>query len=401
MADHRTFLALTTVLALALGLASPAGAGTDPVAGEAAGILATATSGEPVTVVTTTDTADGPQFTTEVAESRGEARDLIESALDTPGTTVDIAHPVSIAARKAKRANDTYRDTQWALNRLKAETVWKKSAGQGVVVAVLDTGVRPDHPDLPGRVLKGWDFISSDNRATDGNGHGTHVAGIIAARSDNRRGIAGLANRARILPVRVLDSAGNGNTATVARGITYAVRKGADVINLSLAGDEPDGQMEAAIAYAIRKGVVVVAAAGNSGCGQPKSYSPAYPAAYPGVIGVGAIDRNARVAGYSNCGSYIDVVAPGSSIVSTTTYRPQYQLGCEYGLSYCRLSGTSMATPYAAAAAAILISRSKHRMSGGKVKAIMLAKADDIGARGRDVNAGYGVINPKRMLSGR
>jgi subtilisin family serine protease len=179
------------------------------------------------------------------------------------------------------------------------------------------------------------------------------------------------------------------------------VRKGADVINLSLAGDEPDAQMKAAIAYAVKKGVVVVAAAGNSGCGLKDSFSPAYPAAYSGVIGVGAIDRNARVASYSNCGSYVDLVAPGSSIVSTTVYRPSGTLGCGYGISYCRLSGTSMATPYAAAAAAILISRTKHRLGGAKVRSIMLAKTADIGSRGRDNSSGYGIVDPQRMLYGR
>lgn len=400
MVDRRIILALTTAIALAFGIVSPAAAGQDPVAKEAAAILATADADE-LTVVTTTQTADGPRFTTEAADSRGEALDLIAAALDEPGTKVDVAHTVSIAAKKPRRADDTYRDQQWALNRLKAETVWQKSAGKGVVVAVIDTGVRAGHPDMPGRVLKGWDFISSDNVANDPNGHGTHVAGIIAARSNNERGIAGLANQAKILPVRVLDASGVGDTATVARGITYAVDKGADVINLSLAGDQPDAQMQAAIAYAIQQGVVVVAAAGNSGCGQANSFTPAYPAAYSGVIGVGATDRYDNIASYSNCGSYVDVVAPGSSIVSTTVYRPDVALGCGYGISYCRLSGTSMATPYAAAAAAILISRTKHRLGGAKVRSIMTAKADDIGAPGRDVNAGYGLVNPQRMLYGR
>lgn len=399
MADRRTILALTTVFCVAIGLASPAAAaaGPDPAVQEAAVIVATAPRGEPVTVVTTTQTPDGPQFTTEVADSRSEALALVSTALDEPGVAVDVAHPVSIAARKTRRANDTYRDQQWALNQLKGETVWRKSAGKGVVVAVLDTGVRANHPDLRGQVLKGWDFISSDNQANDANGHGTHVAGIIAARRDNRTGIAGLASSAKILPVRVLDGAGNGNTATVARGIRYAVRKGADVINLSLAGVNSDGQMRAAIAYAAKKNVVVVAAAGNAGCGAPTSY----PAAYPNVIGVGAIDRYRNVAPYSNCGSYVDVVAPGTGIISTTTFRPDANLGCEYGVSYCRLSGTSMATPYAAASAAVLISRTKHRLRASKIRALMTSKADDIGPRGKDAGSGKGIIDPHRMMAGR
>ncbi|MET1038592.1 MAG: S8 family serine peptidase [Aeromicrobium sp.] len=403
MADRRIILAVTTVLALGLGVGSPATASTSAAAveKEAAGILATATAGEPLTVVTTTQTADGPRFTTEEAGTRGEALDLIAEALDEPGVSVDVAHPMSIAASKPRRVNDTYRTQQWALNRLEAETVWRKSSGKGIVVAVLDTGVRANHPDLRGRVVKGWDFIGSDNVANDANGHGTHVAGIIAARRNNDRGIAGLASQATILPVRVLDGNGNGNTATVARGITYAVKKGADVINLSLAGQTGDRHVAAAVAYAVKKGVVVVAAAGNSGCGQARSYTPAYPAVYPGVIAVGATDRYDNVAPYSNCGSYVDVVAPGSSIVSTTVYAPHGGLGCGYGDNYCRLNGTSMATPYAAASAAVLMSRTRNRLGGAKIRAIMTGQAVDIGAPGRDSLAGYGLISPKRMMYGR
>lgn len=399
MAERRTIsflspgIALVTGLALAISMAPAAQAA--PVDREAASILADAPKGEPVTVVTTTQTADGPQFSTEVADSRGDALDLISDALDEPATEVDVAHPVSIAG--TRRSNDTFRPQQWALNKLKAEKNWRKSRGKGVVVAVIDTGVRAGHPDLKGRVKKGWDFIGSDGAASDMNGHGTHVAGAIAANSNNRRGVAGLAPSAKILPVRVLDASGNGNTAVVARGIVYAVNKGADVINLSLAGERPDAQTRAAVAYAIRKNVVVVAAAGNRGCGAPTTY----PAAYPNVIGVGAIDRYNRVAPYSQCGSYVDVVAPGSSIASTMIYRSDPAFGCGYGTSYCRLSGTSMATPYASASAALLISRTKGKMRASKVRRLMTAKASNIGPRGRDAASGHGVVNPWRMMAGR
>lgn len=391
---------MATGMVVAISLAPPAQAAASPTDREAAGILAEATPGEPLTVVTTTETANGPQFSTEVADSRGEALKLISTALAEPTTAaVDLAQPMSIAAKKKKksrRANDMYRPQQWGLNRLGAETAWRKSTGRKVVVAVVDTGVRANHPDLRGRVMKGRDFIDGGS-ASDANGHGTHVAGIIAARSNNKRGIAGLAPSSRILPVRVLDAAGNGSSATVARGIVYAVNKGADVINLSLAGAQSDGQTRAAVAYAVRRNVVVVAAAGNSGCGAPA----AYPAAYPNVIGVGAIDRNGNVAPYSQCGSYVDVVAPGSSIVSTTIYSPHPGLGCGHGINYCVLNGTSMATPFAAASAALLISRTKGKLRAGKVRAIMTAKARNIGPRGRDVWSGRGVIDPRRMMAGR
>lgn len=394
MVDRRSIVSLATGIALAITIAPAAQAA--PVDSEAVNILADAPKGKPVTVVTTTETPNGPKFSTEIVDSRTEALDVISDALDESATSaVDIAHPVSIAGKR--RSNDTYRPQQWALNKLKAETSWRKSRGKGVVVAVIDTGVRAKHPDLRGRVMKGWDFVSSDNAASDMNGHGTHVAGSIAANANNRRGVAGLAPKAKILPVRVLDASGSGNTAAVARGIVYAVNKGADVINLSLAGDQPDVQTRAAVAYAARKNVVVVAAAGNRGCGA----SPSYPAAYPNVIGVGAIDRYNRVAGYSQCGSYVDVVAPGSSIASTMVYRSDPGLRCGYGSSYCRLSGTSMATPYASASAALLISRTKGKMRASKVRRLMTAKASNVGPRGRDAASGYGVINPWRMMAGR
>jgi subtilisin family serine protease len=246
-------------------------------------------------------------------------------------------------------------------------------------------------------VFKGWDFVESDRSAGDRNGHGTHVAGIIAAKANNKRGIAGLANSARILPVRVLNSAGSGNTVTVARGIVYAVNKGADVINLSLAGDQPDAQVQAAVQYAVDRNVVVVAAAGNRGCAAP----PTYPAAFPGVIGVGAIDRSGNVAPYSNCGAYVDLVAPGTSISSTMIRHPSLSLPCAYGKDYCKLDGTSMASPHVAAAAAIVISRSRHRLNAAKVQQVLLAGADDIVTPGFDATSGYGVLDVKRSLYGR
>lgn len=403
MALRRTILTLTTGVALSISVSPAALAGADQVDPEAASILATAPKGEPVTVVTTTQTADGPTFSSSVADSRGDALQLISTALDEPGVTVDVAHPVSIAATSAetsstaKRSNDSLRKRQWSLDRLGGERVWRKSRGKGTVVAVIDTGVQSGHPDLKGRVLKGRDFVDGDRAAGDSNGHGTHVAGVIAANANNKRGIAGLAPSSKILPVRVLNSAGNGNTFAVAQGIRWAVNKKVDVINLSLAGEQSDAHVEAAVRYAVKRHVVVVAAAGNRGCSGPTTY----PAAYPGVIGVGAIDRNGAVAAYSNCGAYVDVVAPGSQIRSTMIPRSSLSLPCSSGKSYCTLDGTSMASPHVAAAAAILISRTKHRVGPVKLQQLLTTRADDIGAPGFDVSAGNGVVNIRRSLTGR
>ncbi|MCL8252544.1 S8 family serine peptidase [Aeromicrobium fastidiosum] len=416
MAHRRIILTLATGLALTLGSA-PAVAASDPSAGEVASVLESAPAGEPVTVVTTTQTATGPQFTTEVADSRQDARELISAALDEPGVTVDVAHPVSIAStldtssaqapvasaataaasKKPKRSNDSLRKRQWSLDKLRAEQVWRKSKGRGVVVAVVDTGVQADHPDLKGRVLKGRDFVEDDRNAADRNGHGTHVAGVIAAKAGNKRGIAGLAPQSRILPVRVLNSAGAGNTVDASRGIVWAVNKGADVINLSFAGKDLDVQMQKAVRYAVRKGVVVVAAAGNQGCSGPTTY----PAALPGVIGVAATNRYDRVAPFSTCGPAVDVSAPGVSIRSTMIKRPSMGLPCRYGQSYCLMSGTSMASPHVAAAAAIVIARTRHRLGAAAVGDLLTTRATDIGAPGYDTASGHGFLNVRRSLLGR
>ncbi len=290
MRDTRMVASMVLGLVLFAAGATSAGATDDPGTGvnlqkAAEKILATATSGSELKVVTTTRTSGAPKITTELASSRSGALDLIISGLRKSSTIgVDIAHEVSIDA-----TNDTYRSKQWALTRFGAETAWKTSTGSGVVVAVIDTGVQAGHADLSGHILSGRDYVAPGTSATDENGHGTHVAGIITAISNNGRGIAGLAPKTKVLPVRVLDRSGVGDSANVAKGIIWAVDHGAKVINLSLSSTQADSAGRAAVAYAVSKNVVVVAAAGNDGCpflfGAPRSY----PAAYDGVLGVGAI----------------------------------------------------------------------------------------------------------------
>lgn len=375
-----------------------AGASDDPLSDvndalrrTATKILAKAEPGDPLKVVTTTHTSGAPRITTAVAPSRTKALDLILSALRKPSTSVDMAHEVSIDL-----ANDTYRSRQWALNRLGAETAWKTSKGRGVVVAVIDTGVKAAHADLTGRVLSGRDYIAPGTSAADENGHGTHVAGIIAAVSNNSRGVASLAPDARILPVRVLDRSGVGDSANVAKAIVWAVDRGAKVINLSLSSTAGDSAGRAAVAYAISKNVVVVAAAGNKGCGLFGS-PQTFPAAYDGVLGVAATTSAGTVASYSNCGSWVDVAAPGSGIISTMLDGPNSSLGCSP--TYCTLSGTSMATPFASAAAAMEIAKLGSGAKQATVRSLIQSTADDIGSAGYDTSSGYGIINPRRMLS--
>ncbi len=277
--------------------------------------------------------------------------------------------------------NDPMRPQQWALDQTSFENAWSATRGAGVTVAVIDTGVDAAHEDLGSVVLPGIDYIdaSRDGRY-DPDGHGTHVAGIIAAQVNNGRGIVGAAPGVRILPVRVLDANGSGVSSNVAAGIIWATDHGARVINMSLGGGPSPG-MQIAIEYALSKGTVVLAAAGNNGS---TDNAPVYPAAYPQAIAVAAFDENLNRAPFSNTGSYVDVSAPGNNILSTWSTSSN---------SYAVASGTSMATPYASAEAALIAS--EHRsLSAASVTSILEATARDAGARGNDPLYGHGLINP-------
>lgn len=285
-------------------------------------------------------------------------------------------------------ALDPHRPSQWALTTLNAETVWQTSTGSGVTVAVVDTGVYADHPDLGrseagGVVLSGADCtdstaICSGTGRYDGHGHGTHISGIIAARRGNGVGIAGLAPGARVLPVRVLTADGFGTTSWVANGIRYAANHGADVINLSLGLTSNSAAVSSAIDYARTRGVIVAAAAGNGG----RQGDPSYPGALDAVIGVAATTSGNQVASFSTRGDYVDVAAPGESVLSTLP--PS---------DYASWSGTSMATPHVAAAVA-LMQEERPSLSADEAANALQATATDVGTVGRDVETGYGLINP-------
>jgi uncharacterized protein YkwD len=253
----------------------------------------------------------------------------------------------------------------WNLDLINAPEVWARGyTGQGIVVAVIDTGVDYSHPDLDANIwtnnreiagngvdddrngfvddVRGWDFVDRDNTPTDPNGHGTHVAGTIAA-ENNGVGATGVAYNARIMPVRVLNSGGSGSTSTIAAGVRYAADNGADVITLSLGGGLTS-DLQSAIQYAAQQGATVVMAAGNSGSSQP-----GFPARLANQVGiaVGAVDRNNRMAGFSNRAGSSPlnyVVAPGVAIFST---RPNN--------TFANLNGTSMATPHVAGVAALML----------------------------------------------
>ena len=263
-----------------------------------------------------------------------------------------------------------------------------------VLVAVLDTGVDYTHPDLVNKVIShGQDFVNNDNDAYDDNGHGTHVAGIIGAETNNTEGIAGVAWNCRILPGKIISADGQGDYDWLIQALVWAAdfssgQAKVGVINMSLGGDQPDPALEAALKYAYNKGIVLVAATGNDG-------GPVlYPAAYDQyVLAVAARDYNDPIADFSNYGSQVDVAAPGVWILScypVALTDPGY-------LPYAFASGTSMAAPHVAGFAA-LIKSAKPWLSVDDIMKIIEYTPDDIGTAGRDDYAGYGRINTQRAL---
>ncbi|MFD3258467.1 S8 family peptidase [Paenibacillus lentus] len=270
-----------------------------------------------------------------------------------------------------------FSEYQWNLPIIETNRGWKLSKGSNdVIVAVVDTGVDLYHPDLQGRLLKGYNVVAPDEEPVDDVGHGTHVAGIISANVNNGEGIAGMMWGGKILPVKALDKSGSGTTYSVAQGIIWAADNGAKVINLSL-GNYADAQfLHEAIKYAYDKDVVLVAATGND-----NTERPGYPAAYPEVLSVSATDYNLQKASFSNYGDYVDVVAPGESIASTY---PDNQ--------YAALSGTSMASPHVAALAALIRSVNPD-LKNTEVMDIIRNNVIDLGDPGHDNLYGHGQID--------
>ncbi|MFD1176018.1 S8 family peptidase [Paenibacillus puldeungensis] len=270
-----------------------------------------------------------------------------------------------------------FSEYQWNLPIIETNRGWQLSKGSNeVVVAVVDTGVDLKHPDLKGRLLKGYNVINPKKQPLDDVGHGTHVAGIISANVNNNEGIAGMMWGGKILPVKALDKSGSGTTYSVAQGIIWAADHGAKVINMSL-GNYADSQfLHEAIKYAYDRDVVLIAATGND-----NTERPGYPAAYPEVLSVSATDYNMQKASFSNYGDYIDVMAPGESIASTYP-----------GNQYAALSGTSMASPHVAALAALIRSVNPE-LKNTEVMDIIRNNVIDLGDAGRDKYFGFGQID--------
>lgn len=337
-------------------------------------------------------------------------------------------------------SNDTYfnsrtfsstYDDLWWLKSIQAPEAWGLSAGSGVTVAVVDTGIDYNHEDLSGNVWtnageiagngldddgngfvddwRGWDFANGDNDALDDNGHGTHVAGIIGALKDNGKGIAGVAPNAKIMGVKVLDKSGSGTFDNIVKGIKYAADRGARVINLSLGAvfnysldyiktyyasyfEAILKPMQDVIAYATGRGSLVVAASGNSGVDVNRTA----PAGFTDTLSVGATTPTGGKAYFSNSGQTLDITAPGWDVLSLKAAGTN--LGTAAGTGYTRLSGTSMATPMVSGVVALLLAQDPTLDIAGIERRLKFS-AKDLGAAGFDTSFGYGQVDALNAIT--
>jgi len=283
----------------------------------------------------------------------------------------------------------------WGVDRIDAELAWNTSVASGVKVAILDTGIDLDHPDLIANIKGGYNAIKPRRSADDDNGHGTHVAGIVAA-ADNGKGTVGAAPAASLYAVKVLDRYGSGWTSDIIEGIQWCIDNNIRVINMSFGYHPKYGANEtlhSVIKAAHDKGIIMIAAAGNNG---PELNSVNYPARFEEVIAVSATDRYDKFAYWSSSGPEVDLAAPGSEIYST--YK---------GAKYTTMSGTSMAAPHVAGTVALTLAapvRFDKNANGlwDKTEVIesLLSTADDLGAAGFDNYFGYGLVDAEECATG-
>ncbi|MFU8854683.1 S8 family serine peptidase [Micromonospora sp. SL1-18] len=313
----------------------------------------------------------------------GSAVDLMRSLRKDPAVADVSLDYKRTASLKPNDPAYAYGDQSY-LNTVRLPQAWDRTTGStGQIIAVVDTGVNINHPDLKGRTVTGYNAINPSALPADDNGHGTMVAGIAAANTNNGIGVAGAAWTARIMPIKVLRANGSGYDSEIARGVVWAADHGAKIINMSLGGPGDNTALHDAIRYATGKGAVVVVAAGNDGDGRAQ-----YPAAYSEVIAVAATDASGRLTDFSSYGDWIDVAAPGTDIVSTG-------LGSNYYIG----DGTSFSAPIVSGTVA-LVRTIYPSMTSAQVLARIRNTARDAGPRGIDPYYGYGILDAYAAVGG-
>jgi len=287
--------------------------------------------------------------------------------------------------------NDPNYPSQTAyLQAMNLPDAWNTTTGnESMIMAIIDSGVQLSHPDLAGRLVPGWDFVNNDSDPNDDFGHGTMVAGIAAASTNNGRGVAGATWQGKVMPIKVLDSRGSADDLNIALGIKYAVDHGASVINLSLGGPgEGTGILQQYVDYATSRNVVVVGAAGNDGDdGVVAATAPHYPAACNGVIAVGSTNNAGNHSSFSSYGSWVDLVAPGENIFTTMLPTRTNNFA-----SYGGGSGTSFSAPLVSGIA-FLMRAANPNASQATISSRLIGSARDLGPVGFDAVYGAGMVD--------
>ncbi|UTR08022.1 S8 family serine peptidase [Alkalihalobacillus sp. LMS6] len=287
-----------------------------------------------------------------------------------------------ISQAKVEPNDEFFKPYQWNLEQIDLEEGWNYANGEDTIIAIIDSGVDPEHPDLQNKLVEGYNAIDDSSNFNDDNGHGTHVAGIAAALTNNVEGIAGVSWQSKIMPIKVLDTNGEGSSFSVARGIYWAVENGADVINMSLGDYYHSDVLYDAVEHAYNQGVTLISASGNENTDEQM-----YPAAYPQVVTVASVNQDKNRSFFSNYGEYVDVTAPGEHIPSTYLEN-----------QYILLSGTSMAAPHVAGLAALIHSINPS-LSNEDIGNLILGNANQLGDGDYNVYYGYGEIDVNDTLS--
>ena len=311
----------------------------------------------------------------------------------------------TLPATPQNSPNDPSFGGQWSHSRINSTAGWDLTTGSSdTIIAIIDTGIDQGHPDLASKLVAGYDFISNDSDPSDTNGHGTHVAGIATAITNNGVGIAGVNWLARIMAVRVLNGSGSGTTETVTNGIIWAYSHGAKILNLSLGGTGYSQTMQDAVNAAHANGSLVVAAMGNcrTGNGGCSPNATVYPAAFNNVMAVAATNPSDSYAYYSQYGNHCDISAPGGEMYSyhdsngiystMPTYDVYLTTEYSYNNNYDQLQGTSQATPHVAGLAGLVWAMNP-ALTPDQVQTAIQDGADDLGAAGWDPTYGHGRIN--------